>query len=301
MSDLPLVSIVIPAYNAGLYLREAIDSVLNQDYPNIELIVLDDGSTDGTADVLNSYPDEPFYRESHANMGQSATMNKGWAMSRGDVLSYLSADDALLPVAVSEAVQALEERSEVMMVYGDYELMDNKSVAIRPVQAPDFDYRAMVADIVVQPGPGVFFRRICFERLGGWNTGLRQTPDYEYWLRLALMGPILRIPRPLARFRIHEESQSFHSTTVEKSDEVIRVLRSYFERNDLPPEIAALEARSLAMAHMTSARFHLRAGRTGEFWNRLMGAIRFYPPILIRMRALKLLANAIKHRLTHRQ
>ncbi|RME60123.1 glycosyltransferase, partial [Candidatus Parcubacteria bacterium] len=84
-----LVSIVIPAYNAGDFLHEAIDSVLNQTYPNIELIVLDDGSTDHTRDILSSYPKGSFYWESHPNMGQAATLNKGWAMAKGEVLGYL--------------------------------------------------------------------------------------------------------------------------------------------------------------------------------------------------------------------
>ena len=108
LSSNPLVSIVIPCYNQGHYLRQAIDSALSQDYPGIELIVLDDGSTDGTQALLASYPDR-FYRESHANMGQAGTLNKGWRMSKGEILSYLSADDFLLPGAVRRSVEALVE------------------------------------------------------------------------------------------------------------------------------------------------------------------------------------------------
>lgn len=298
--DHPLVSIVIPVYNCESYLGEAIDSVLSQDYPHVELIVLDDGSTDASKSVIEGYPESSFYRASHANMGQAATLNKGWEMARGDILSYLSADDALLPGAISKAVEQLKANPAMVMVYGDYQLMDAKSRPTEHVAAPDFDYREMVCDIVVQPGPGIFFHRICFERLGGWDVSLHQTPDYEYWLRLALMGPFLHVPVEMARFRVHEASQSFHSTTVEKSDEVIHVLERYFERNDLPPGISLLMAQAISMAFVVAARFHLRAGRDRLFWKRLGSAIGCYPLVIFRPRTLRLLLNALKHRLETR-
>lgn len=292
----PLVSVVIPVYNCESYLAEAIDSVLSQDYPRVELIVLDDGSTDGSRAIIEGYPESAFVRESHANMGQSATLNKGWTMAKGDILSYLSADDALLPGAISKAVEQLKANPGAVMVYGDYQLMDSGSKTTEHVSAPDFSYREMVRDIVVQPGPGVFFRRECFDRLGGWDASLRQTPDYEYWLRLALLGPFLHIPLEMARFRVHEASQSFHSTTIEKSDEVARVLQRYFERDDLPPGISSLRAQAVSMAYVVAARFHLRAGRSGIFLKRLISAIECHPLVVFRPRALRLLLNALKHR-----
>ncbi len=292
----PLVSIVIPVYNCESYLSEAIDSVLSQDYPRIELIVLDDGSTDASRSVMESYPESAFIRESHANMGQSATLNKGWAMAKGDILSYLSADDALLPDAIAEAVAQLKANPDAVMVYGDYQLMDSGSNTTKHVIAPDFSYREMVRDIVVQPGPGVFFRRECFDKLGGWDVSLRQTPDYEYWLRLALLGRFLHIPLELARFRVHEASQSFHSPTIEKSDEVIHVLERYFEREEIPPGIHSLKAQAISMAYIVAARFHLRARRGDIFRKRLGAAIALYPMAIFRFRTLRLLLNALKHR-----
>jgi glycosyltransferase involved in cell wall biosynthesis len=93
MNNTPLVSIVVPAYNHADYLKECIESILAQDYPRVELIVLNDGSTDMTPAILLAYGDR-FRWENQANMGQSATLNKGWAMASGDILAYLSADDA---------------------------------------------------------------------------------------------------------------------------------------------------------------------------------------------------------------
>ena len=104
MQNLPLVSIVTPTYNQAEYLAETIESVLAQDYPNIEYIVLDDGSTDSTPEVLNRYSGRVRW-ERHDNMGQARTLNKGWAMSRGEFIGYLSSDDLLLPDAISKLVE----------------------------------------------------------------------------------------------------------------------------------------------------------------------------------------------------
>ena len=186
----PLVSIVIPAYNLARYLDEAIESVLNQDYDNIELIALDDGSTDDTRQVLERYQGR-FYWESQANIGQANTLNKGWKMSKGEILAYLSADDVLLPSAVSTSVSRLMENPDAVLTYCDFNLIDPDSSYIRRVKTPTFDYRKMLADVICPPGPGAFFTRIGFESAGLWNSSIRQMIDYEYWLRLGLQGQFL--------------------------------------------------------------------------------------------------------------
>src|SRR5216683_2474775 len=116
----PLVSLVTPAYNQAQYLEQTIESVLSQDFHSFEYVVLDDGSTDATRDVLGRYTGRLRW-ETHANMGQARTLNKGWHMSSGDIVGYLSADDILYPGALTALVQALEERSCAVMVYPNYD------------------------------------------------------------------------------------------------------------------------------------------------------------------------------------
>src|SRR5882762_7034204 len=115
----PLVSIVVPCYNQADYLEQAIKSVLSQDYPGIELIVLDDGSTDDTRAVLALYAGK-FHYETHANIGQARTLNKGWGMSKGRFLSYLAADDFLLPGAVRTSVEKLIADPKIVLTYCDF-------------------------------------------------------------------------------------------------------------------------------------------------------------------------------------
>lgn len=290
-----LVTIVIPSYNAGTYLREAVDSVLAQSYANVELIVLDDGSTDDTPAILSSYG-ERFHWESHTNRGQSATLNKGWAMANGEIISYLSADDALVPEAVEVAVALLNQQPEVVMAYGDYLLIDKQGRPLQKVSAPEFNYKKMVAEIEVQPGPGVFFRKEVFDRIGGWDQTLRQIPDFEYWLRLGLCGDFVRIPKELALYRVHDDSQSFAIPTVEKAEECVRVMAAYFQNPDLPGEIVSVERQSMAMAYLIAARFHLRAGRYRETWQHIWQTHKICSTALYSTRALRLLGNGIKFR-----
>ena len=295
----PLVSIVIPVYNQADYLGEAIESVLAQDYPNVELIVLDDGSTDGTPELLQRYAGR-FHFESHPNIGQAATLNKGWRMAKGGLLSYLAADDVLAPRALSASVGALLERPDVVMTYGDYNLIDPDSRFIRSVRTPEYDYRSLAVDLVCAPGPGVLFRRAAFEAAGPWNGGLRQIPDFEYWLRLGLQGAFQRIPEVLGSYRVHDESQSFARVSRERAEEPVDVLSAFYASAHLPSDVAGEKPRALSNAHLLTARLHLRAGRLAAGLGHLRAALGLWPANFLRWRTLRLLANAIVNRLGHK-
>lgn len=293
---LPLVSIVIPVLNGVNYIREAIESVLAQDYKNTELIVLDDGSTDGTRDVLKEYKDK-FYWEGHRNIGQAGTLNKGWQMAHGEVLSYLSADDSLLPGAVSKSVECLLERAERVLAYCDYYLMDEYSRVVRKVSAPEVDYHDMVVKIICPPGPGAFFRREGFERAGLWDPDLRQVPDYDYWIRLGLHGKFFRIKEPLAKFRIHENSQSYAEPDIERCEEILGVMKRYFLLEGIPKTVLERKKKALSSAYIVAARYHLRAGRYGLAFSRLLTAMQLNPFCLASREALKYIGNGLSYRM----
>ena len=171
--NLPRVTIVTPAYNQADYLSETIDSVLAQDYPNIEYIVIDDGSTDNTREVLEQYEGRIRW-ESQANIGQAATLNKGWEMGSGEIFGYLSSDDLLKPHAISESVSFMLKNPEAILVYPDYDLIDATGKFIRRINTLDFDYGNMVLNLVCYPGPGALFWKRFFYIAGGWNAGLQQ-------------------------------------------------------------------------------------------------------------------------------
>jgi len=289
---LPVVSIVIPAYNCARYLKEAIDSVLNQDYPEIELIVFDDGSTDETPALLKEYG-RKFFWESHANIGQSATLNKGWEMATGQFLGYLSADDALLRNAISSSVEQLNRNEEMVLSYCDYHLMDEHSGITGLFETCDFDYMQMLTRTLCPPGPGVIFRRQAFLKAGFWDSRLRQVPDYDYWLRLGLIGPFIRISRPLAKFRVHSGSQTCGFVGEEKAEEVIDVLARFFRRDDLPSEVMSVRDRARSSAHLFTASLHLRSGRFGRAFGHISQALAISPACLFSRLALQRLLYGI--------
>lgn len=298
--NFPLVSIVIPAYNHSGYLSQAIDSVLAQNYPNIELIVLDDGSTDNTIQILGQYKDA-FYWESHANMGQAKTLNKGWGIAKGDIFGYLSADDILLPGALDKLVQCLLSNQGAVLCYPDFQLIDSESRVIRNVDAPDYSYYEMVTHLLCAPGPGALFLKQAYSQAGEWNPSLRRFPDFEYWLRLGREGGFIHLRENLAAFRIHNESFSFSETGIEDSEEACRIIHSYYlEQKNIPDDV--LDAKSIAISNsiLLAAQLHLRSGRYVLGLKRLFAATKASPCTVFSIRSCRLILNGLFNRVFHR-
>lgn len=289
--NLPLVSIVTPAYNQAAHLAETIESVLAQDYPNIEYIVLDDGSTDSTPEVLSRYSGRVRW-ERHQNMGQAQTLNKGWAMSRGVFVGYLSSDDLLLPDAISKLVETLLTTPNAVVAYGDFNLIDAKGNYLRTVEAENFDRERLTVDLVCQPGPGALFPRQVLDQVGAWNISLHQTPDFEFWLRVARLGNFIRIAKVLAQYRIHEGSASFQCITYERSIEIVEVVRKYWGHVN-SPEVR----RSISNAYLIAAKNHAQSKRyllsLWSFWQ----AILQNPRVAISIKAWRMLASGTLRRL----
>lgn len=294
-----LVSIVIPSYNHGRYLAAAIDSILAQDYPHIELIVIDDGSTDGSPDVLKKYGTR-FHWEIQPNQGQVATLNRGWLMSRGEILGYLSADDVLLPGAVSSSVSCLQRNPDAVLAYCDFNLIDPGSAVVRRVRTPEFDYREMLTKMLCPPGPGAFFRRSAFEKAGTWHTGFKQLLDYEYWLRLGLHGRFVRIPEVLAAYRVHPGSQSFASTSRIRPEEPVKIIEAYFDSALVPENLRSARIEALSTAHLLSSRLHFRVGNFGQGMAAMQRAFSLHPRTMLSWRTLRITFNALFNRIGHR-
>jgi len=249
--------------------------------------------------VLENYRGR-FHWELQANQGQAVTMNRGWRMSHGEILAYLSADDVLLPQAVRVSVDALQRRPDVVLSYCDFALIDPAGSVIRRVHTPEFDPRRLVAQMICYPGPGAFFRRRAYEASGDWQAGYRQYADFEFWLRLALQGPFERIPQVLAQFRVHPGSQSFTSVATTSAEEPIRVMDGFFASDRVPESLRTAKAEALSAAHLQSARLHWRAGNYRQGLARLRQALALYPPNLVAWRTLRLAFNALFNRAGHR-
>ena len=254
MEPAPLVSIVIPVYNQCHFVCGAIDSLLAQSYKNIEIIVVDDGSTDDLYDKLDNYKSEVKIF-SQKNMGQSAALNKGWSESTGAVLGYLSADDVLYANCIETLMESFSDK--VAVVYCDYDLIDASGTVIRRVKSGDFSLVGMYQNLICYPGVGALFWASDFKFLGGWKTDLVFTPDFDFWLRLGSSKNFLRVPTVLGAFRVHEGSGSVVVISAEKSNEIILLVESYAE---LIKSYGNLDvARSIAQ--LRAARSHWQSGR----------------------------------------
>jgi glycosyltransferase involved in cell wall biosynthesis len=247
--DRPLVSVVTTSYDQARYLEETLASVRTQDYPRIEHLVIDDGSTDGSAEIVRAHANELAWWHVQENAGQVAALNRAFAHARGDVLGFVSGDDALLPGAVSRVVERFERDPELLLVYGDMVYVDEASRQVGYVHAVDWD-PSLAARTARQfaPQPATFWSRRAWELAGPFNERSWALFDEELFLRVASAGPVARIPEALAAFRLHPDSKQM-SRRRRMAEECARFADEFFGGDDLPPAL----------------RPHARAGRAGFY------------------------------------
>jgi glycosyltransferase involved in cell wall biosynthesis len=253
-NHLPLVTIITPAYNRASFLDETISSVLSQDYPNLEYIVLDDGSTDHTKEVIEKYRDRIHF-ESHPNMGETLTVNKGFTMARGEIICVINSDDPMLSGAIRAGVQALQSDPETLAAYPDWVEIGPDSTLIDHKRLPDYDIRNMLVGFNVSIGPGVFIRRSSIERFGMRDPQFKYVGDLEFWFRLALYGKLLHIPKPLATHRVHPSATSITHQGGRMADELVEMVHKIYSLDGVPPSIRKLRRKVLSNSHNVATYF----------------------------------------------
>ena len=225
MPALPLVSIVTPTYNMGHFLEETVESVLAQDYPHVEYIVIDGGSTDDTLRILESNRNRlKFYSE--RDRGTADAINRGFARSQGDVFAYLNADDTYLPGAISAAVEALNSNPEAGAVYGNANWVDEAGDLLAPYPARSYDPALLQTECFICQ-PAAFLRRDAFELAGRMDIHLQYSYDYELWIRLSRLFPMRKINAVLATSRMHHGNKTVGQRK-RMLQENLRVLRSHY-------------------------------------------------------------------------
>ena len=202
------VSIVTPSFNQGPFLEEAIRSVLAQDYPHIEYIIVDGGSTDGTEEIIKKYSHRLAYWISEKDSGQTDAINKGFARAQGDVLAWLNSDDTYERGAVSEAVAFLRSHPDVGMVYGDANFIDKDGNVVGRFPAAQTDYRRLRRSYVHIPQAAAFFRAGLWKQVGPLDPTFYFAMDYDLWVRLARVSRVAYHPRLWANFRLHSQAKT---------------------------------------------------------------------------------------------
>jgi glycosyltransferase involved in cell wall biosynthesis len=213
----PLVSIVTPSLNMAKYLPETIESVLSQDYPRIEYIVMDGGSTDGTLELLPAYVDRLRFT-SAKDKGPADAIHRGFQAARGEIFAWLNADDTYLPGAVRTAVAYLQAHPQIDVVYGEGYWIDEAGAPIRRYPTLPFDRRVLERDCPVCQ-PASFFRASAYQRCA-LDPDVNPSFDYDLWIRMTQHGfRFASIPEYLANSRLHggaitirERGKVFHSS-----------------------------------------------------------------------------------------
>ena len=206
---LPLVSIITPSFNQAAYLEETIKSVISQDYPNIEYIVIDGGSTDGSVDVIKKYQGRIAFWVSEQDKGQTDAINKGFAKATGDILAWINSDDTYNPKAVGEAVKFLMENPDVAMVYADCDFINERGEVIGKFASRQTDYQKLRRGYAHIPQQTMFFRAKYWKELGPLDPSFYFAMDYDLWVRIAKHAPIRYLPgKTWANFRIHTSSKT---------------------------------------------------------------------------------------------
>ncbi len=231
----PLVSIVTPTYNMGRFLGETIDSVMSQDYTNIEYIVLDGGSTDNTVELLREYERRYPGRlvwASEKDGGQSDAINKGFVRSKGEIFTFLNSDDTYLPGAVRNAVAAFQQHPEVAVVYGDAWYTDEQNAIIRQFPTQPYDYALLGTQCYICQ-PAAFIRANAYREVGMLNDELHLTLDYDLWLKISDRYPMLKVDAHMANSRMWtgNKTLSRRITTFREVVGILRKRRGYVSLN----------------------------------------------------------------------
>jgi len=224
----PSVSIVTPVFNGAKWIDKCIQSVLNQDYPNIEHIIVDGGSTDGTLNICSRYPHLIIH--SKKDRGQSHAINKGFALAQGDILGWLCADDEYYPGAVQAAVKGVIEGYDVLM--GCSRFIDARGIVIgdHPANKHDhYDHAMLLRFWKYTPisQPATFWTRKMWDTCGPAKENLFFAMDYDLWLRMSQKTTFQRISTYMAKYRIHPEAKCFADNYGSRV-ELINVSKQYW-------------------------------------------------------------------------
>lgn len=257
----PLVSIVTPSLNQARFIRNTIESILSQDYPNLEYWIIDGGSKDETIDILKSYGDR-IHWTSEQDAGQSQAVNKGWHRSHGEILGWVNADDLLKPSAVRHAVEALSFDNSIGAVYGRTNYIDEAGNFIQEYPAQPFDYEKLVKETEnYVPQPSVFARRDIVESVGFLDESLQYLMDYDLWLRMGSIALMKYLDSEMASLRLHTSAKTVNAMP-KFGAEFVEIFRKLFASPSLSGTLGHQRGTIMHRVHIHAASFCFWGGET---------------------------------------
>lgn len=237
MNNNPLISVIVPSYNQSKFIGQTIDSILNQSYKNVEILVIDGLSTDNTVEVLKKYEEKIFWISEKDN-GQTDAINKGIKLAKGEIITYLNSDDYYLENTLQITVKKFNENNGFLWLSGNYIIVDENGTEIQSLIAK---YKTFLRKflsfnllLILNPinQPSTFLTKKLIDKVGFFNVDLRYTMDYEYWLRAIKENRPLIVTNKLSAFRIHGQSKG-GSQFEKQFTEEYEVAKKYCQNNFL--------------------------------------------------------------------
>jgi GT2 family glycosyltransferase len=298
---MPRVSVVIPAYNAANYIHSTVASVLAQTYHDYELIVVDDGSTDATREVLQVFGQQLKYIY-QKNQERSAARNTGIRAASGELIAFLDSDDLWHPEKLERQVVALDEYPTAVLTYCQAAYMNHLGEPVsrfgnwidRNDEAEtvlaDRSRELFVGDVVCGGGSTPMVRRIIIDRVGFFDLNLTYPEDWDYWARLSRIGPFVYIPEPLVRYRVYGWTKVLR---IEASESIVKqhlkiIARSATEWTGSAEECTRLRSKATAAIHLRAALANYQLGNCAQGGLQLMLAIEADPSLAERKRIIDL-------------
>jgi glycosyltransferase involved in cell wall biosynthesis len=276
MPDSPLVSIITPSYNQARFLEATLRSVLDQDYPHIEYLVVDGASTDGSVDIIRRYADRLTWWVSEKDSGQSEAINKGLHRAHGEIVGWLNSDDVYLPGAITAAVAAFQSHPDAAVVYGDALAIDADGRCFNEMHARQYSLVDLMAfNIICQPA--AFMRRSVLEQVGYLNTAYHLLMDTLLWMDMAHIAPFAYIPQAWAAARYHDQAKN-RTRGAAYGLEAKVLINDLKSRPEFAGIIAANKKRIMAGVNRFDAFYLTDAGQPGSALQAYGRAFRLHPP-----------------------
>lgn len=271
-----LISIITPSFNQAQFLEETIRSVISQDHPTIEYIVMDGGSRDGSVDIIRRHADRIAHWQSGPDGGQAAAINAGWNRARGEVLAYLNSDDYYSTTSVLSLVARIfTEHPDVGLVHGQGHWVDRDGRILQTTHTRP-TAQSLVNGLGSLPQPAVFIRRSALQRVGPLNESLHFALDKEFYLRVAGNFPFISLSQPLACLRLHGDSKSV-SSGIRFAPEMLLVGKAIAEHPQRYPRYQIDPAKIMAAAHVSAAQFLYMGGQFRRAASELARGVQLAP------------------------